>query len=72
MKSSKMPEISFDKLFSSYRQQNIYAVSESGTKNKLPRTSLYGKKCIPKTSLENGKYMIQIVTPEGQLYARRK
>ena len=54
-------EISFDKPVPTGTK--VYAVSESGTKIELP-TSLYGKNAFQKR-LENGKYMIQIVTPEG-------
>ena len=54
-------EISFDKPVSTGTK--VYAVSESGTKIELP-TSLYGKNAFQKR-LENGKYTIQIVTPEG-------
>ena len=54
-------EISFDKPVPTGTK--VYAVSESGTKIELP-TSLYGKNAFQKR-LENGKYTIQIVTPEG-------
>ena len=54
-------EISFDKPVPTGTK--VYAVSESGTKIELP-TSLYGKNAFQKR-LENGKYRIQIVTPEG-------
>ena len=54
-------EISFDKPIPSGTK--VYAVSESGEKIELP-TSLYGKNAFQKR-LENGKYTIQIVTPEG-------
>ena len=54
-------EISFDKPVPTGTK--VYAVSESGTKIELP-TSLYGKNAFQK-HLENGKYIIQIVTPEG-------
>ena len=54
-------EISFDKPVPSGTK--VYAVSESGEKIELP-TSLYGKNAFQKR-LENGKYTIQIVTPEG-------
>ena len=54
-------EISFDKPVPTGTK--VYAVSELGTKIELP-TSLYGKNAFQKR-LENGKYTIQIVTPEG-------
>jgi len=54
-------EISFDKPVPTGTK--VYAVSESGIKIELP-TSLYGKNAFQKR-LENGKYTIQIVTPEG-------
>ena len=54
-------EISFDKPVPTGTK--VYAVSESETKIELP-TSLYGKNAFQKR-LENGKYTIQIVTPEG-------
>ena len=54
-------EISFDKPVPTGTK--VYAVSESATKIELP-TSLYGKNAFQKR-LENGKYTIQIVTPEG-------
>ena len=54
-------EISFDKPVPTGTK--VYAVSESGAKIELP-TSLYGKNAFQKR-LENGKYTIQIVTPEG-------
>ena len=54
-------EISFNKPVPTGTK--VYAVSESGTKIELP-TSLYGKNAFQKR-LENGKYTIQIVTPEG-------
>ena len=54
-------EISFDKPVPTGTK--VYVVSESGTKIELP-TSLYGKNAFQKR-LENGKYTIQIVTPEG-------
>ena len=54
-------EISFDKPVPTGTK--VYAVSESGTKIELS-TSLYGKNAFQKR-LENGKYTIQIVTPEG-------
>ena len=54
-------EISFDKPVPTGTK--VYAVSESGTKIELP-TSLYGKNAFQKR-LENGKYTIQIITPEG-------
>ena len=54
-------EISFDKPVPTGTK--VYAVSESGEKIELP-TSLYGKNAFQKR-LENGKYTIQIVTPEG-------
>ena len=56
-------EISFDKPVPTGTK--VYAVSESGTKIELP-TSLYGKNAFQKR-LENGKYTIQIVTPEGYM-----
>ena len=54
-------EISFDKPVPTGTK--VYAVSELGTKIELP-TSLYGNNAFQKR-LENGKYTIQIVTPEG-------
>ena len=54
-------EISFDKPVPTGTK--VYAVSESETKIELP-TSLYGKNAFQKR-LENSKYTIQIVTPEG-------
>ena len=59
--SRNATEVSFDKKTPSGTK--VYAIAEDGTKVEL-RASLYGKNAFQK-KLENGKYVIQIVTPEG-------